>query len=194
MRATRYLVIVCLGVTMSFCLTGRSTDALDAGFLYDDFTLTLSPGHRTEVLGPLFDFEQKESQRQWASPPLFSYTLDQETEYEEFDLLYPLLTYDRFGEEYRFQIFQLFSFAGGQSVQEISRHRFTLFPLYFQRRSADPNQNYTALLPLYGHIKDRFFRDEVFFVLWPAYIQSRKRDVVTDNFFYPVFHLRHGEA
>jgi len=195
MHATRYLVIVCLGIGVSLPINGRSTeDSFNTGLLFDDFALTLSPGHRTEVLGPLFDFERKESQRQWAAPPLFSYTLDCEVDYEEFDFLYPLLTYDRFGGEYRFQLFQLFSFSGGQNVEEISRHRFTIFPIYFQQRSEDTNQNYTALLPFYGHIKNRFFRDEIYFVLWPAYIQSRKRDVVTDNFLYPVFHLRHGEA
>jgi len=195
MHVTRYLVIICLGLGVTLPISGRSTESLlNAGPLFDDFSLTLSLGHRTEILGPIFDFEQKESQRQWAVPPLFSYTLDREIDYEEFDFLYPLLTYDRFGAEYRFQVLQLFSFAGGQNVQEISRHRFTLFPIYFQRRSADTNLNYTALFPFYGHIKDRFFRDEVFFVLWPGYIQSRKRDVVTDNYLYPIFHLRHGDS
>ena len=192
MHLARCLIILCLGMVMGLPPSGRSAEPLHAGFLYDDFKLTLSPGHRTEVLGPLFDFEQKESQRQWAAPPLFSYTLDQEVDYEELDLLYPLLTYDRFGEEYRFQIFQLFAFSGGQNVEENSRHRFTLFPFYFQQRSADRNLNYTAFLPFYGHIKNRFFRDEIHFILFPGYLQSRKRDVVTDNYLYPVFHLRHG--
>jgi len=30
--------------------------------------------------------------------------------------------------------------------------------------------------------------------LFPLYGQSRKQDVVTDNYFYPFFHLRHGDA
>ncbi|MBI3853764.1 MAG: hypothetical protein HY298_26275 [Verrucomicrobia bacterium] len=194
MHFTRYLIIFWLGMGAGLPLKGQAADSLHAGCLFDDFALTLSPGHRTEVMGPLFNFERQESQRQWAAPPLFSYTLDEDVDYEEFDLLYPLLTYDRFGEEYRFQIFQLFSFAGGQNVQEVSRHRFTLFPIYFQQRSADPSYNYTALLPLYGRIKNRFFRDEIYFILMPGYIQSRKRDVVTDNFLYPFFHVRHGDA
>ena len=48
--------------------------------------------------------------------------------------------------------------------------------------------------PLYGHIRDRLFRDEIFFVLFPIYGESRKRDVVTDNYLYPFFHLRLGEG
>ena len=65
--------------------------------------------------------------------------------------------------------------------------RFTLFPLYFQQRSPDPNENYTALVPFYGHLKNRLFRDEIFFVMFPIYSETRKRDVVTDNYLYPVF-------
>ncbi len=195
MHVTRHLVILCVGIGMSLPTKGWSTeDIFNAGPLFDDFELTLSLGHRTEILGPLFDYEQKESQHQWAIPPLVSYTVDREIDYKEFDFLYPLVTYDRFGAEYRFQILQLFNFSGGQNVQEISRHRFTLFPIYFQQRSVDTNLNYTALMPFYGHLKNRFFRDEIFFVLWPGYVQSRKRDVVTDNYLYPIFHLRKGDA
>ena len=131
-----------------------------------------------------------------AFPPLFSYTLNRDTDFAEFDFAYPFLTYDRFGAEYQFQIFQLFNFAGGSTGSEAdaSSHRFTLFPFYFQQRSSVPGQNYTALVPLYGQLKNRLFRDEVKFTLMPIYVQSRKRDVVTDNYVYPFFHLRHGDG
>ena len=112
----------------------------------------------------------------------------------EFDLLYPLLTGERFGAEYRWQLVQLLSFSGGRNLDDATAKRFTLFPLYFQQRSSHPDENYTALFPLYGRIKDRLFRDEIFFVLFPIYGQSRKRDVVTDNYLYPIFHLRHGNG
>ena len=65
--------------------------------------------------------------------------------------------------------------------------RFTLFPFYFQQRAPDPELNYTALLPVYGTIKNRLFRDEIKFIMLPLYVHTRKKDVVTDNFFYPFF-------
>ncbi len=164
------------------------------GPLYQEFRLTLAPGHRTEAVGPFFYSEQKDSTHLWAIPPLWSHTLDREVDFEEFDVVYPLLTYDRFGSEYRFQIFQLFSFSGGQTQSETNVSRFTLFPFYFQQRSAIAEKNYTALIPLYGHLKNRLFRDEVKFIMLPIYVQSRKRDIVTDNYVYPFFHLRHGEG
>src|SRR5438067_2282996 len=74
-----------------------------AGFFYDSFDLTLDSGHRTEALGPLFYSEEKDTQRTWAIPPILSYSQDPGTESKEIDFLYPLLTYDRYGEQYRWQ-------------------------------------------------------------------------------------------
>ncbi len=161
---------------------------------YRKLTLSASEGDTIDSVGPFFYKKTSETTRIWAAPPLFSYTLDRDTDYEEFDFIYPVLSYDRFGPEYRFHIAQWFSFAGGQTQGETNVHRFTLFPLYFQQRSPVPELNYTALVPFYGDLKNRLFRDEVHFILMPIYVQSRKRGVVTDNYLYPVFHLRHGKG
>jgi len=171
---------------------GHGADSLSAGPLYAEFYQTLVSGQRTEAAGPFFYNEQHGTQKTWAIPPLISYTTDAAVGLKELDILYPVLTYDRYGEQYRWQLFQLLSFAGGPSQGEDERHRFTLFPLYFQQRSSDPNENYTALFPIYGHLKHRLFRDEIFFVMFPIYGQTKKHGVVTDNYVYPVFHLRHG--
>ena len=171
-----------------------AADGLSAGPFYGEFSLTLTPGTRTEAFGPLFQSERQEEESQVAFPPFFSRVQDFGTDSEEFDVLYPLLTYDRFGAEYRFHIFQLFSFSGGQTQSDIRKDRFTLFPFYFQQRSANHADNYTALLPFYGTIKDRLLRDKIHFILLPLYMQTRKRDVVTDNYLLPFFHLRHGDG
>ena len=196
MFSNRTIRILGSGLLAVVSLHALRAESLDAGLLYDDFSLTLAVGHRTEISGPLFYFEQKESQTQWAMPPFWSSTRDTATDFEEFDLFYPLLTRDRFGSEYRFQIIQLFSFSGGNNQQENTQRRFTLFPFYFQQRSADTNLDYTALFPFYGHLIGRplGLRDEARIVMFPFYAQTRKRDVVTDNYLFPFFHLRHGNG
>ncbi len=183
-----------MGLALSQPGRGRAADPLHAGPLFDTFDLTLASGYRSEILGPLFYSQQKEAERTWAIPPLLSYARDPELDVSEFDFVYPVLTCDRYGDQYRWQLFQLLSLAGGPSPDETARDRFTLFPLYFQQRSSDPTQNYTAVFPFYGHLKNRFFRDEIFFVLFPCYGQTRKRDVMTDNYLYPIFHLRKGDG
>jgi hypothetical protein len=181
-------------VVLTVPVLASGIDWPDAGPLFDEFDLTLASGHRREAMGPFYYSEEQDTQRTWAIPPLFSHTEDPATESEEFDVAYPLITYDRYGDQYRWHIFQLLSFAGGPTQQETARERVTVFPIYFQQRSSVPSENYTAVLPFYGHLKNRLFRDEIFFVMFPFYIQSRKADVVTDNYVYPLFHLREGNA
>lgn len=196
----RFLKTLQRSVYLAFCLgfglfsSIRCEAEVRAGPLFDHFELTLEPGERTEAAGPLFYDEMKETRRTWAIPPFFSHSADPGTESEEYDILYPLLSYDRFGEQYRWHLIQLFSFAGGPTQTETYRRRFTLFPFYFQQRSSDPKENYTALIPFYGHLKSRMMRDEVYFILLPIYVETRKKDVVTENFVYPFFHLRHGDG
>jgi len=169
-------------------------DYFSAGFLYDKFDLTLEPGHRTEALGPFFYSDRKEDEATLAVPPLFSLYKNHIINAGEFDLLYPLLTYEYYSDEWRWQLCQLLSFAGGRQPDDFQTHRFTIFPVYFQQRSLDTNLVYTAVLPFYGHLKNRLFRDEIFFVMFPVYGESRKRDIVTDNYFYPFVHVRHGNG
>ncbi|HZL13794.1 MAG TPA: hypothetical protein VFC85_06580 [Verrucomicrobiae bacterium] len=173
------------------CLAEAS---FDAGPLFDQFPLTLESGQRTEVLGPLFYDQQKDSEKTWALPPFFSSDKDPAVESHEDDFLYPLLTYEYYGQEYRWQLFELISFAGGRDPNDGEEKRFTLFPFYFQQRSPAAANNYTALVPFYGHLQNRLFHDKIFLVLFPIYSQTTKRDVVTDNYLYPFFHLKYGNG
>lgn len=215
MLKLRSFLLFCCAV---FTCAPHSRAETSMGFLYDLFPLTLASGYRTEAAGPLFYHEKKETQRTWAVPPFFAYVHDSDLESEEFDLCYPLLSYDRYGTEYRFHIFQLFAFAGGHTQDDHEKDRFTLFPFYFQQRSSNPDLNYTALLPIYGTLKNRLFRDEIHFVMFPLYskttrrgkiaegpedpftsgffsfMHERREALTTYNYLYPVFHLRYGRG
>ena len=186
-----------LGLLVSFSGIGAGAES-SFGPLFHEFNLTLDPGHRTEALGPFYYqqevIEENNLTRIWAAPPIFSYLLNEDTDYEQFDFLWKGISYNRYGGEYRFHVLQLFNFSGGKTQSETNVQKFTLFPFYFQQRSKIAEKNYTALLPIYGRIRDRLFRDEINFVLFPLYGQSRKKDVVTDNYLFPFFHLRHGDG
>ena len=190
----RLLQMGWLGCGLCLPMVAFAQDNFSAGPLYDHFPLTLDSGHRTEAAGPFFYQQERDTEKSWGVPPLFSRAMDPAIESEAYDLLYPLLTCEIYGKEYRWQFCQLLSFSGGQDQTNVPRNRFTLFPVYFQQRSPETNENYTALVPFYGRLKDHLFRDEIFFVMFPIYSETRKRDVVTDNYLYPFFHLRHGDG
>lgn len=163
-----------------------------AGPFAHEFKLTLAAGTREEWLGPLYYHEITEGQTTWALPPFFASTAYPDVPAQEYDFLYPLFTYDRFGAEYRWQVLQLLSFSGGQSQEEKVTDKLTLFPFYFRSRSPDSDHNYTALAPIWGTLKGRFFRDEITLRLFPLYSRTIKKDIVTENYLFPIFHLRHG--
>lgn len=91
------------------------------------------------------------------------------------------------------QILEFISFSGGQTSAETGASRFTFFPFYFQQRALDTNLNYTAVVPFYGHLKNRLFRDEIKFIMFPLYSETRKKEVITDNYLFPVFDVRYGD-
>lgn len=215
MKSALLALALACGGAIGWVRAWADEDGLAAGPLYDRFRLTLDPGERTEALGPLFytqldwfDWPEgvdlltvpeeptavQEAAATLALPPLFSCLRRPAVEALSWDFLYPIMTYDRYGKEYRLQVGQLLSFSGGQSQSGTESRGFSLFPLIFFRRSEDPAQNYSAVLPFYGHVRQRLFRDEVRAVLWPLYAQTRKKDVVTDNYLVPLFHLRHGDG
>jgi hypothetical protein len=169
-------------------------DSIQFGPLLSESPLTLDSGNRLEAAGPFFYFQHEDSEKTWAVPPFFSHDADSVVGSSEDDFLYPLLTYRSYGKEYRWQLIQLLSFSGGEEPNNSQRKRFTIFPFYFQQRSPVPADNYTAFVPFYGHLQNRLFRDRMFFVMFPIYGETQKRDVITDNYFYPFFHLRHGDG
>lgn len=216
MRALRMFVTVllCLGAVrpagaQAFC---------HAGPLYERFTVTLGEGERIEAVGPFFQRERLAEAGHWAVPPLCSSGYDTGADREDFDFLYPLLTYDRAGSEYRWQFLQWLSFSGGEDQAGTAARRFTLFPFYFQQRSALPEQNYTALWPVWGRVRNRLFRSEIEFALWPLYVKTVKLSgpaalpefppalaggqrageaaggVTTWNYLCPLVHVRRGEG
>jgi hypothetical protein len=186
------LALLAVGMTISSISAGAE-DA-SAGFLFDHFKLTLEDGCRTEAAGPFYYSQHTDSENVWAVPPFFSCDRNPSVESHEDDFFYPLLTHIRYGQEHRWQFGQLISTSTGGEPGGADVKRFTLFPIYFQQRAPDTNLNYTAVVPFYGRLKNRLFHDEIYFILFPVFGETRKRDIVTDNYFYPLVHVRHGDG
>lgn len=162
------------------------------GPLFSEFELTVNPGRGQEALGPIWGSEKTDELSLWRISPLISGVREPDLERTEWEILYPLATYDRFGTEWRLQFFQMLNFAGSESLDGEVKRRQTLFPIYFRQQTSSGTNDYLAVLPIYGHLRNRLFRDEVRFLLVPLWAQTRKRGVTTDNYLLPFFHVRHG--
>lgn len=162
------------------------------GPLFSDVSLALGPGEGFEAAGPLWAEQESDGVHSWRLAPLVSREWDPVADRDEWDVLFPLSTYDRFGTEWQVQVLQMLRWSGGATVDGDVKRRRTLFPLYFEQRSASGTNDYLAVIPLYGRVRNRLFRDEVKFVLPPLYVESTKRGMVTRNVLFPVFHVRSG--
>jgi len=187
-----FLLLTLAGVII--ISTPAAAKDISAGFLFDTFRLTLEPGSRTEAAGPFYYCQQTDTEKVLAFPPFFSRLQDPYTDRDEENFLYPFMTRTRYGNERRWQFCELLSLSSGHEPDEANTRRFTLFPLYFQQRSDDTNLNYTAVVPFYGRLEHRLFKDEIYFILFPGYVETRKRDVVTKNYFFPFVDVRHGDG
>lgn len=185
------LVLILAGLII---IIRAEADEVDAGFLFDRFKLTLEDGWRTEAAGPFYYSQETEEEKVWAIPPFFSCYRQPGTEAHEDNFLYPVLSHIRYGHEQRWQLGQLISTSMAGQPSENDLKRFTLFPIFFWQRSADTNLNATAFVPFYGHLQNRLFRDEMYFIMFPLYGQTTKHGIVTDNYMFPFVHVRHGEA
>src|SRR5664280_3878864 len=84
---------------ISHVSSAQAAEISGIGPIFDHFNLTLEDGYRTEAAGPFFYSETKDSETTWAIPPFFSGHRDSATESQEEDLLYPLFTHIRYGQE-----------------------------------------------------------------------------------------------
>ena len=172
---------------------GRSPqEGLEAGPAWAEFQTVWETGTRTETLGTFLSWEQTAETRRWTLAPLMSYEATPILEREQVDLLYPILTWRKSATEYRWQLLQVFNFSGAARQSEDIIFRRSLFPLYFQQISRSGTNDYLAVLPFYGHLENRLFRDRIDFQMFPLFVQTQKREKITHNYLFPVFHVRAG--
>ncbi|PLY00259.1 MAG: hypothetical protein C0624_12435 [Desulfuromonas sp.] len=143
--------------------------------------------HCLHLFGPLFKFEAKESEYEWALRPLWYHATlpDQEVSLDEF--VYPLYQRTRTPEATKSVTFNLF-----RAESSPDEESFSLYPLLFYRRS-EQRGNEFALFPLAGHLEKRLGRRKIDFALFPLYSRTlRYEGAVTHNLLWPIFHIKHG--
>jgi hypothetical protein len=78
------------------------------------------------------------------------------------------------------------------SIADKELKRFNLFPFFFYQDAPDPRRDYRAVFPLYGTLKNRMFRDEAEFVLFPLWLKTVEKGKTTRNVLFPFLHFREG--
>jgi len=169
---------------------------------------TLNPGPRRDNFAPLFIYsedEEKEGKALDILGPFLSYRKDsQETEFafrplfyrkEEpqhvlLEYLYPFGKYEKTAEVEDSYLTLFYSTRRDLTQPETKKKERTfLLAIWGETRQGE---TYGGLFPIYGHLKERFGKDEITFFLWPLYTRSRVEENQTTSFLWPIFTLTEG--
>ncbi|MCC6234596.1 MAG: hypothetical protein IT580_18280 [Verrucomicrobiales bacterium] len=171
---------------------GARLGRAELGPLLHSFPLTLEEGRGEEALGPLFYHRESTEFSTWGVPPLFSSWKTQDGERSAVFVLPPVFSWRRYGKDERWQLLQWFNGSNQERIQDPELKRFNVFPFWFYQDATDPAQDYWALFPLYGHLKNRMFRDSAEFIAFPAWLKTTKGTMTTYNVAFPFIHWREG--
>lgn len=188
---TKTILIMAWVMALTVKLHGAET--WQYGPLSHAYHPVLDGGLKQEWFGPLAYHHQTDHGTQWAFNGLVSFLRDDRIDATEWDILYPLLSHERFGQEAGWKLLNLWSLNQGVGPEGTLQSRWSLFPFFFHDQAVGDQPAKTAWMPFYGTIGQRFLRDETQFFLWPLYVKTRKRDIITYNLLAPLLHWRKGD-
>ena len=155
-----------------------------------------APGRvdRTWRVTPFLEFgETASGGSAVAVRPLYSREtrVNGEEKRSETDVLWPIGAFHRVNDTLRWRFFP--AFGEDYDVNDPdSRWNFWLLPLYFQGRTHD-GEDYAALFPIYGEIRDFLTFDRINFELFPLHTTFTRAKVEGESWLWPIYRRRKGE-
>ncbi len=148
-----------------------------------------------DALGPFITIKNREDSSEFGIRPLIYNVDDDVNDNDQFDLLYPLITYDRQGKDVWFQtLVYLIYYRSLVSEDNKTDKKFFIFPFIFSRKARNLEDSYFALFPIYGSLKNVFKKDEINFYLFPLFLQTKKEGLMNSSFLWPFFGAYHGNG
>ncbi len=157
--------------------------------LFDYRTSPATGYSNLSILGPLFKREHSGASTTTAVRPLFFSVSTPES--EDNDILYPIASTSRSGNDSEAQILKIFQRHVSREGTDEEKRDAMLFPFYISGQS-EKYGHYTSIFPFYGDIYERFWRDEYHFTLFPLYGRTVNKGSTSTNYLYPLFNTVSG--
>lgn len=139
-------------------------------------------GRATEVGGPFFVYRRDQRGSQVGFRPFF-YWQREEEKYSQLEYLYPLGKYKSTPQE--IQSYFMPFYLTRQDLTRGEKKERNFFLAFWGE--TDKGEPYGGFFPLGGSLKNRFGKEEMNFVLWPIYSDSRAGENKTYTFLWPIF-------
>ena len=142
------------------------------------------------ILGPLFKRETSKTGTVTALRPFFFNNATPGS--EDTDILYPFASTARSDTYSETQVIKLYQKHVSREGTADEKRDAMLFPFYISGHS-DKYGPYRSYFPFYGHIYERFWKDEYHFLAFPLYGRTVKHGTTSTNYLYPFFNTVSGE-
>jgi hypothetical protein len=113
-----------------------------------------------------------------------------EPERAETDVLWPVGSFRRLHQARRWRFFPAFG-EDADVADPLSRWNFWLLPFYFQGRTHE-GEDYCALFPIYGEVRDILTLDYARFELFPLHAAFERNGVDGETWLWPIYRRRKG--
>lgn len=183
------LAVSILSPPFASCLPSAIPD-LDLGFIA---ARDESPdgATRTRALGPFFERQSLTNGSSFTAVRPFYFRDDNEPAgRSQDDFLWPVgITVDRENDS-MWRFLNVFHHNFDKSSTN-GRSRLLVFPILFSGTDSN-GEDYFALFPAGGTIKEFFWMDRIDFALWPLYTRLQINESVTHDILWPVFSYTSG--
>ena len=184
-----YLVLV---LVLCFAAPSRAGDATVFTLwpLVDYRADEISNYRSLHLLGPLFKFEVKGDETEYALRPFF-YRATDTAGMSQTETLYPLAVDRSQPDADYFDVLHLLNYDFGDRERG-SSNQFYLFPFLFYGDHPEFGR-YAAFFPFGGTLNDWFGRDRISFALFPLYSHTERGSTTTDHLLWPIFSRTSGD-
>ncbi len=177
-----------LCATVSAEEVSRSVDAAPFLSRHSQSHAATLPSTETLALGPLYREILRPEHTIHTVGPLWVRRSEGEVTYHH--VLYPLFTYRRDTLGASGNLFSLVRWKEGTNADQGEARE--VWPFYFARTGATPEESYRAWFPFYGSVTQRFGDDRWTWVLFPLYSRSEKGELVIQRHPWPFWRTYRG--
>lgn len=140
--------------------------------------------------GPIMEFSQRADVRIFSIRPLWmQWGWQDDLSGSSQHVLYPVFNAYQYQHSHHLSLLNLVRYRRDHAVDGTF---FEAFPVIFYNRDATAQNNYFALWPVGGHLKNRLWRDQIDFALWPLFVRTQLGDETRWHFPYPFLRLHTG--
>jgi hypothetical protein len=189
-RVFKPLNVLCFGLlslviyaNVSFCAEG-----INLGPLLNIERDSKSHAQEMNAVGPFITSRRSDEATEFGFRPFFYSINNREKNSSEFDILYPIATYDRRDDNWRFQFLVYLLYLESEKTKNgFNEKEFNLFPFIFSKRAESKENSYFACFPIFGNMKYKFYKDQIIFFLFPLFLQTRNGEEVNTSLLWPFF-------